>query len=91
MSKLIFFDIDGTLAMPGTSPSEETAGAIRAARVAGHKAFICTGRGVELVGDDISSIGFDGGIYHAGGQAILDGNHHKIRLLLHDRDRSRRL
>ncbi len=73
MSKLIFFDIDGTLAMPGTSPSEETAGAIRAARAAGHKAFICTGRGVELVGDDISSIGFDGGIYHAGGQAILDG------------------
>lgn len=73
MSKLIFFDIDGTLAMPGTSPSEETAGAIRAARAAGHRAFICTGRGVELVGDDISSIGFDGGIYHAGGQAILDG------------------
>ena len=73
MSKLIFFDIDGTLAMPGTSPSEETAEAIRAARAAGHRAFICTGRGVELVGDDIKSIGFDGGIYHAGGQAILDG------------------
>ncbi|MBR2653222.1 MAG: HAD hydrolase family protein, partial [Lachnospiraceae bacterium] len=39
MSKLLFFDIDGTLAMPGRTVSRRTRDAIRAARANGHKAF----------------------------------------------------
>ena len=73
MSKLLFFDIDGTLAMPGKTVSQRTRDAIRAARANGHKAFICTGRSRELVNEDILSIGFDGGIFHAGGRAVIDG------------------
>ena len=73
MQRLLFFDIDGTLAMPGYPPAEDTVRAIRAARAAGHRAFLCTGRGEHMVSDDIAGIGFDGGIYHAGGRAVLDG------------------
>ena len=86
MSKLLFFDIDGTLAMPGRTVSQRTRDAIRAARAHGHKAFICTGRSPELVNEDILSIGFDGGIFHAGGRAMIDGktvyeNHADARML----------
>lgn len=73
LRRLLFFDIDGTLAMPGNPPAEDTVRAIRAARAAGHRAFLCTGRGEHMISDDIRDIGFDGGIYHAGGRAVLDG------------------
>jgi len=86
MSKLLFFDIDGTLAMPGRMVSRRTRDAIRAARARGHKAFVCTGRSPELVNEDILSIGFDGGIFHAGGRAMIDGktvyeNHADAKML----------
>ena len=86
MSKLLFFDIDGTLAMPGRTVSQRTRDAIRAARARGHKAFICTGRSPELVNEDILSIGFDGVIFHAGGRAMIDGktvyeNHADAKML----------
>lgn len=73
-AKLIFFDIDGTLAMPGYSPSKAVTEAIRAARKAGHKVFISTGRVKQDVPEAIHSIGFDGGIYSAGGYIEADGN-----------------
>lgn len=73
MKYLLFFDIDGTLAIPGSQPSTETANAIRKARAEGNKTFISTGRAEQMVPDFIDAIGFDGGIYSAGGRVIVDG------------------
>lgn len=70
MHKLLFFDIDGTLAYPRQKPSPATAAAIRQARRNGHKVFLCTGRPLENVPDSIMDIGFDGGIYSAGGKVV---------------------
>lgn len=73
MGKLIFFDIDGTIAMPGAKPSAAAVHAIRAARDNGHKAFLSTGRLETAVAGDVRSIGFDGGIYSAGGRVVVHG------------------
>jgi hypothetical protein len=70
---LIFFDIDGTLAMPGYGPSQATIEAIRACRAKGNKVFISTGRTEGMVPEAIAAIGFDGGIYSAGGRIVADG------------------
>ncbi|MGN1025036.1 MAG: HAD family hydrolase [Faecousia sp.] len=71
--KLIFLDIDGTITMPGVPPSVETVSAIRAARENGHLVFLCTGRSPFTVDKAVSDIGFDGGIYYAGGWVYLNG------------------
>ena len=68
---LLFFDIDGTLAMPRSQPSDTVVQAIRAARLNGHKAFLSTGRSEASVPDGVAGIGFDGGIYSAGGRVIV--------------------
>lgn len=73
MGKLIFFDIDGTIAIPGQSPGRDTVAAIRAARANGHKVFLSTGRMESVIPEHIRSIGFDGGIYSAGGRVVVDG------------------
>ena len=73
MGKLIFFDIDGTIAMPGTKPSAAAVHAIRAVRSNGHKVFLSTGRLETAIAEDIRSIGFDGGIYSAGGRVVVQG------------------
>lgn len=75
--KLIFLDIDGTITMPGTPPSAETAHAVRTARDNGHLVFLCTGRSVFSIDNAVSEIGFDGGIYHAGGRVLL-GNEEPV-------------
>ena len=72
MSKLLFFDIDGTLAYPGYSPSAATVEAIQAARRNGHKVFISTGRTMDSIPAAIASIGFDGGIFSSGGIIVLN-------------------
>ena len=71
--KLIFLDIDGTITMPGIPPSAETVSAIRAARENGHLVFLSTGRAPFSVAKEVAEIGYDGGIYFAGGQALLRG------------------
>lgn len=73
MKRLLFFDIDGTLAIPGQTPSRETVEAIRAARANGHKTFLCTGRTEESVPGPVREIGFDGAIYSAGGRVVAGG------------------
>lgn len=74
MKKLLFFDIDGTLAYPKQLPPEFAVAAIRDARNNGHKVFISTGRTWDSIPQTIADINFDGGIYSAGGIVILDGN-----------------
>lgn len=74
MGKLIFLDIDGTLVMPDTSPSRRTVEAIRAARANGHRVFLSTGRLEVHVDEAVREIGFDGGIYSAGGRSVVGGS-----------------
>lgn len=64
--KLIFFDIDGTLIAAMAEPSALTAAAVRGVREKGHKAFLCTGRNMAIIGKDILDMGFDGVISSAG-------------------------
>ena len=71
MPKLLFFDIDGTLAYPLREPPRSATVAIREARSKGHKAFISTGRTHDSIPPAVSEIGFDGGIFSAGGIVVL--------------------
>jgi hypothetical protein len=71
--KLLFFDIDGTLADLGHGPSPATVETIRACRAKGNKVFISTGRTKGMVPEAIAAIGFDGGIYSAGGRIFAEG------------------
>lgn len=71
MKKLLFFDIDGTLAYPRSIPTPETVSAIRQARKNGHKAFLSTGRTIDSIPPAVAEIGFDGGIFSAGGIVML--------------------
>lgn len=72
MKKLLFFDIDGTLAHPGQAPGRDTADAIRRARRNGHMAFLSTGRTADSIPEPVRAIGFDGGIFSAGGLVVLE-------------------
>ena len=74
MPKLLFFDIDGTLAYPLREPPRSATVAIREARSKGHKAFISTGRTWDSIPQTVADIGFDGGIYSAGGIVLQDGD-----------------
>lgn len=61
MSKILFIDVDGTLCSPTLNrPPESAKKAIRAARENGHKVYICTGRSMAELYEDILEIGFDG-------------------------------
>ena len=46
--RAIFLDVDGTYAIHGKVPDAHV-GAVRAARAAGHKVFLCTGRPVSAL------------------------------------------
>ena len=72
VKKLLFFDIDGTLAYPQQEPPVSAVEAIRQARHRGHMAFISTGRTIDSIPEAVSRIGFDGGISSAGGQVSID-------------------
>lgn len=66
-SKLIFFDIDGTLAVEPTGIIPESARyAIAQARKNGHQVFVNTGRTYYSISDGIRSMEFDGYICGCG-------------------------
>lgn len=73
MGKLIFLDVDGTIAGPGEPPRPSTVEAVRTARGKGHRVFLSTGRLEADVAENVRDIGFDGGIYSAGGRAVVGG------------------
>ena len=72
MKKLLFFDIDGTLAYPRNIHTPETVSEIRQARKNGHNAFISTGRTIDSIPPAVAAIGFDGDIFNAGGIVALE-------------------
>ena len=60
MSKIIFFDVDGTLLDYENKLPQSALKAIQQARANGHKVYICTGRSKAEVYDYIWDIGLDG-------------------------------
>lgn len=71
--KLIFLDIDGTLVSAMSAPSALVKDAVRRARANGHKVFLCTGRNMPIIGEDILEVGFDGVIASAGSHVEAEG------------------
>ena len=63
--RIVFLDIDGTLAHQGVVPASH-ADAVRRARAAGHLLFLCTGRPLSMIPPQIRGIGFDGVVASAG-------------------------
>ena len=49
MKRILFFDVDGTISIPGKGPSRETVQAIRSARAAVHKVFLSTGQSIAYL------------------------------------------
>lgn len=71
--KLIFLDVDGTLTLPGTlTPPNSAQEAIRQARAAGHRVFLCTGRSASRF-QPLMELGFDGAVGSAGGYVVCGG------------------
>ena len=73
ITKLLFFDIDGTLAYAGSPPLPSTLDALTKARKNGCKIFLSTGRPDRLIPPAIEALKPDGGIYSAGAKIIYDG------------------
>lgn len=70
--RAVFLDVDGTYALHGRVPDAHV-GAVRAARAAGHKVFLCTGRPVSALPHSLTAAGFDGFVCAAGAYAEIDG------------------
>lgn len=74
MSKLIFFDIDGTLWDERMQIPESTKETIRLLKEKGHKTFICSGRARSNITDEaLLSLGFDGILAACGNHIEMDG------------------
>jgi Cof subfamily protein (haloacid dehalogenase superfamily) len=70
--RAVFLDVDGTYAHYGVVP-EGHVRAVRAAREAGHRVFLCTGRPVSMLPKSILAAGFDGLVASAGAYAEVAG------------------
>lgn len=68
--KLVFLDVDGTLAPPGSYDAPASAiRAVKRAQENGHKVFLCSGRNYCKV-EPLLRHGFDGGITSCGGYIV---------------------
>ncbi|KQR81075.1 hypothetical protein ASF98_16955 [Arthrobacter sp. Leaf337] len=70
--RAVFLDVDGTYADYGVVP-EGHMRAVQAARKAGHRIFLCTGRPVSMLPKSILAAGFDGLVASAGAYAEVAG------------------
>ncbi|WP_111768804.1 HAD hydrolase family protein [Nakamurella deserti] len=70
-ARLIFLDFDGTYAQHGLVPAGQLA-AVRDARAAGHRVFLCTGRPKSMIPDGVLEE-LDGFVAAAGGYVEIDG------------------
>lgn len=73
MTKIAFFDIDGTLCNSAGEVLASSVQAIQRFRLDGNLAYICTGRSNPEILDSILDIGFDG-VIGAGGGYIAVGD-----------------
>ncbi len=75
MSKIMFFDIDGTLMEDSSSHfvPESTVNALKKAHNAGHLLYVNTGRPVINVDADVRNLGFDGYICGCGSYIECNG------------------
>lgn len=60
MSRILFIDVDGTLVDYHNRLPDSAVAAIRAARAAGHRVYLCTGRSRAEMPDALWDIGIDG-------------------------------
>lgn len=71
--RAVFVDVDGTLLNDRGLVPDTARAAVRAARANGHLVFLCTGRSLPELWDEILDIGFDGVIAAAGGYIAVEG------------------
>ncbi|SER60037.1 Cof-type HAD-IIB family hydrolase [Lachnobacterium bovis] len=73
-SKVIFFDIDGTIWDENHKIPKSTVETIRLLKENGHKTFICSGRARgNIIDERLLNIGFDGIIAACGNHIEMDG------------------
>lgn len=70
--RAVFLDVDGTYADYGVVPDGHVR-AVRAARDAGHRVLLCTGRPVSMLSGGILAAGFDGLVASAGAYVAVGG------------------
>jgi len=70
--RAIFLDFDGTYAHHGVVPRAH-AEAVASARSRGHVVFLCTGRPLSLLPEEMLASGFDGFVAAAGAYVEFDG------------------
>lgn len=73
MSAILFIDVDGTLVDYHNRLPASAVDAIRAARAAGHRVYLCTGRSKAEMPDQLWDIGVDG-MVGGNGSYVEDGD-----------------
>lgn len=73
MSKIIFFDIDGTLYDSRIGIPESTVNALNRLIANEHKIVMCTGRSKGMIPEEYFHMGFDGVILGAGTYVEYEG------------------
>lgn len=80
MSKIIFFDIDGTLHCSGLGIPQSTLDALKKLIENGHKIVMCTGRSRGMMPEEYFHMGFHGMILGGGAYVEYEGKvlHHQL-------------
>ena len=73
MSKIVFFDIDGTLHYSGIGIPQSAVKAVNQLIANGHKAVMCTGRSKGMMPEEYFHMGFHGMILGAGAYVEYEG------------------